>query len=212
MNYKIIDKAAYVALHNTITDDKAFKFSKAAISAWDFMKGWDKWNPRVLEDSKGVINSVCFMKVSGQAGSKVLYICNIFTLPEFRKKGYGKILLDYNIKEAVDVYGAESLRMDCNQKALPFYDSLGVVYWGTAPNKSMFCDLPISSNGVASLGSHGGKSPTEILNSYGTKLREAKVKWIKKKLRDHAALDYGHPSLHDDFMAEFDNETATLGI
>lgn len=211
MNYKTIDKAEYVALHNTITDDKAFKFSKAAISAWDFMKGWDKWNPRVLEDN-GVINSVCFMKVSGQAGSKVLYICNIFTLPEFRKKGYGKILLDYNIKEAVKDYGAESLRMDCNKKALPFYDSLGVVYWGTAPNKSMFCDLPINSSGVASLGSHGGKSPTEILNTYGTQLREAKVKWIKKKLRDHAALDYGHPSMHDDFMAEFDNETATLGI
>jgi len=212
MNYKTINKDEYVALHNTITDDKAFKFSKAAISAWDFMKGWDKWDPRVLEED-GKINSVCFMKVSGQAGSKVLYICNIFTLPEFRKKGYGKILLDYNIKEAVQDYGASSLRMDCNKKALPFYDSLGVVYWGTAPNKSMFCDLPINNNGVSSLGSHGKKNSAEILQTYDARLKEAKIKWIKKKLRDHDKLDYGHPSLHDDFMANFNNEeTATLGI
>jgi GNAT superfamily N-acetyltransferase len=211
MNYRTINKAQYLALHNTITDDKTFKFSKAAISAWDFMKGWDKWDPRVLED-EGVINSICFMKVSGQAGSKVLYICNIFTLPEFRKKGYGKMLLDLNIKEAVADYDAESIRMDCNKKALAFYDSLGAVYWGTTPNKSMFCDLPINSNGVASLGSHGAKSSSDILNTYNPRLRDAKIAWIKKKLRDHDALDYGHPSLRDNFMATYDTETTTLGI
>lgn len=211
MQYKTINKQEYIKLYETITDDKASHFAKAAIGAWDYMSGWDRWDPRVLEED-GKINSVCFMKVSNQVGYKVLYICNIFTLPEFRKKGYGRILLDENIKEAVSI-GASSIRMDCNKKALPFYDSLNAVYWGVALNKSMFCDLPINSKGVESFGSHKGKTASEIISSYDKKLQDAKIKWFHKKLRDHQKLDYGHPSLYDNFMANYkQQEISTLGI
>jgi hypothetical protein len=32
------------------------------------------------------------------------------------------------------------------------------------------------------------------------KLREAKIKWIKKKVDKHESFDYGHPSRYEEFI------------
>lgn len=199
MKYVTLTRDEYLTnIHNNLKDQSETKFSKVAIGMWDFMKAWDAWPVRTLWDEETLI-SVCFMKVSGQAGSKVLFISNIFTPVSGRGRGGAREMLDRNIKEAVSL-GATSIRLDCNQKALGFYDKIGMTYWGTTISHSMFCDLPINSSGVESFQKTKTMSATEILSLYPPKLREAKMKWIYKKVKKHDEFDFGHPSMYDDFI------------
>jgi GNAT superfamily N-acetyltransferase len=186
-----------------IGEDK--KFSKVAIGMWDFMKAWEKWPVRILEDN-GEIISVCFMKLSGQAKSKVLFISNIFTPKEGRGKGSAREMLHRNILEAVSL-GATSIRLDCNQKALGFYDKIGLTYWGTTISKSMFCDLPINERGLDGIKDLKNKSAIEILNTYSPELKAAKLKWIAKKVKKHKEFDFGHPSRYEEYLSLLDFQT-----
>lgn len=207
MIYKTLDKNDYLKYHNTLTG-KDFKFSKVAIGMWDFMKAWELWPPRALEEN-GEILSVCFMKISGQAKSKVLFISNIFTPSAGRGKGSAREMLHRNILESVEA-GATSIRLDCNKSALGFYDKLGMTYWGTTISHSMFCDLPINDKGVECFKQTTNMSSLEILNSYPKELREAKIKWIMKKVKKHKEFDFGHPSRHHEFMKCFFDDINTI--
>lgn len=203
MQYETLTRDQYLEFHQTLRD-KDFKFSKVAIGMWDFMKAWEKWPTRVLKDGDEIV-SICFMKVSGQAQTKVLFISNIFTPTEHKKKGYAREMLDRNIREAVNLE-AMTLRMDCNRKALAFYDALGTSYWGTTIEQSMFCDLPIDDSGVEGFWNHRNTSARDLLSLYPEKLRQAKMKWIAKKVRRHEEFDYGHPSRYGEFMSLWQSE------
>ena len=208
MIYKTLDKNDYLRYHSNIVDAKDKKFSKVAIGMWDFMKAWDAWPPRVLEEN-GEILSVCFMKLSGQARSKVLFISNIFTPTVGRGKGSAREMLHRNILEAVEA-GASSIRLDCNKSALGFYDKIGMTYWGTTISHSMFCDLPINEKGIYCFSQTQNMSSLEILNSYPQELREAKIKWIMKKVKKHKEFDFGHHSRYEEFMKCFFDDNTTI--
>jgi hypothetical protein len=210
MHYRSLDKSDYISkIHNNLTDPADIKFSKVAIGMWDFMKAWNTWQVRTLWDANSTLISVCFMKVSGQAGHKVLFISNIFTPSSGRGKGGAREMLDRNIKEAVSL-GATTIRLDCNKKALGFYDKLGMTYWGTTISHSMFCDLPINETGVDYFQVTKNMSAEQILNSYPTRLREAKIKWIWKKVKRHQEFDFGHPSMYDQFLLIKDPQNIAL--
>lgn len=199
MNYVTLTKGEYISkVHNLLIEPSDKKFSKVAIGMWDFMKAWDDWGVRTLWDGNNLV-SACFMKVSGQAGTKVLFISNIFTPVSGRGKGGAREMLDQNIKESVNL-GATTIRLDCNQKALGFYDKLGMTYWGATISHSMFCDLPINETGVDYFQTTKNMTAEQILNSYPTRLRQAKIKWIWKKVKRHQEFDFGHPSMYDQFL------------
>lgn len=198
LSYKTLDREQYLDYHNTL-DGKDKKFSKVAIGMWDFMKAWDTWPVRILEED-GKIISVCFMKISGQAKYKVLFISNIFTPEQGRGKGSAREMLHRNILEAVSL-GATSIRLDCNKKALGFYDKLGFTYWGTTISMSMFCDLPINERGIECIKQTKNMSAIEVLNHYSPDLKSAKIKWIAKKVKKHKEFDFGHPSRYEDFLS-----------
>lgn len=199
MNYVTLTKGEYISkVHNLLIEPSDKKFSKVAIGMWDFMKAWDDWGVRTLWDNNNLV-SVCFMKVSGQAGTKVLFISNIFTPVSGRGKGGAREMLDQNIKESVNL-GATTIRLDCNQKALGFYDKIGMTYWGATISHSMFCDLPINETGVDYFQTTKNMTAEQILNSYPTRLRQAKIKWIWRKVKHHQEFDFGHPSMYDQFL------------
>lgn len=209
MIYKALTKDQYLrSVHNTLTDPSDIKFSKVAIGMWDFMKAWDAWPVRTLWNGGNLI-SVCFMKVSGQAGSKVLFISNIFTPMSGRGQGGAREMLDQNIFEAVKL-GATSIRLDCNKKALGFYDKIGMTYWGTTISHSMFCDLPIDETGTRCFEKTKKMTAEQILNSYPPKLRTAKINWIWKKVKRHNQFDFGHPSMFEDFLKIKNPEESAL--
>lgn len=208
MIYKTLDKNEYLKYHNNLSDSKDKKFSKVAMGMWDFMKAWDSWPPRVLISDNEIL-SVCFMKISGQAKSKVLFISNIFTPTAGRGKGSAREMLNRNILEAVDL-GATSIRLDCNKQALGFYDKIGMTYWGTTISHSMYCDLPINNKGVECFRDTEHLSSVDILNSYPQELKNAKIKWIYKKIKNHKGYDYGHPSRYNEFVENFVNDSNTI--
>jgi len=201
MIYGSLNREDYLKYHATLAEPADVKFSKVAIGMWNFMKAWENWEPRTLSDN-GKIICVCFMKLSGQGGAKVLFISNIFTPSDGRGKGAAREMLDQNIKEAV-TKGATSIRLDCNKSALGFYDKLGMTYWGATISHSMFCDLPIDSSGVECFQESKNKTAEEILNAYPSKLREAKIKWINKKVKRNDEFGFNHPSRYEEFLLIF---------
>jgi hypothetical protein len=207
ITYKTLGKSDYLSYNETLIG-KDRKFSKVAIGMWNFMKAWEKWPVRVLEQD-GKIISVCFMKLSKQADSKVLFISNIFTPTEGRGKGSASLMLDYNIKEAVEM-GATSIRLDCNKSALGFYDKLGFTYWGVTKGRSMFCDLPINEKGIECFQETKDQTAQEILYSYSPKLILAKIKWIKRKIKAHKELDFGHISRYNEFVEMTTSASITI--
>ena len=81
----------------------------------------------VLEDGKEVGFALYFYNFSTFLGKAGIYLEDLFVLPEYRKKGYGKLLLKTLAKE-VHEKGMGRLEwccLDWNTPSIEFYESLG---------------------------------------------------------------------------------------
>lgn len=81
----------------------------------------------VLEDGKEVGFALYFYNFSTFLGKAGIYLEDLFVLPEYRKKGYGKLLLKTLAKE-VHEQGLGRLEWSCldwNTPSIEFYESLG---------------------------------------------------------------------------------------
>lgn len=80
----------------------------------------------VLEESKEVGFALFFHNFSTFVGRPGLYLEDLFVLPEYRGKGYGKALLKHLAGIAVERgYGRmEWVCLDWNQPSIDFYKSL----------------------------------------------------------------------------------------
>ena len=81
----------------------------------------------VLEDGKEVGFALYFYNFSTFLGKAGIYLEDLFVLPEYRKKGYGKLLLKTLAKE-VHEKGMGRLEWSCldwNEPSIEFYESLG---------------------------------------------------------------------------------------
>ena len=76
----------------------------------------------VSEDEKPVGFALFFHNFSTWLGRAGIYLEDLFVLPEYRGKGYGKQLLDFLKKE----YAGRAC-LDWNPPSRKFYDSLGAV-------------------------------------------------------------------------------------
>ncbi|MBR5308095.1 MAG: GNAT family N-acetyltransferase [Clostridia bacterium] len=82
-----------------------------------------------LEDDKKVGFALFFHNFSTFLGRSGLYLEDLFVLPEYRGKGYGKALLQTMARIAVERgYGRmEWSCLDWNENSIAFYKSLGAV-------------------------------------------------------------------------------------
>lgn len=82
-----------------------------------------------LEDDKKVGFALFFHNFSTFLGRSGLYLEDLFVLPEYRGKGYGKSLLRTMARIAVERgYGRmEWSCLDWNENSIAFYKSLGAV-------------------------------------------------------------------------------------
>ncbi len=81
----------------------------------------------LLEAGKKVAFAIFFHNFSSFSGKQGLYLEDLFVKPEFRGKGYGKALLKYLAKLAVDrdCGRFEWTVLDWNKPAIDFYLSMG---------------------------------------------------------------------------------------
>lgn len=79
------------------------------------------------EDGKKVAFALFFHNYSTFLGKPGIYLEDLFVLPEFRGRGYGKTLLTYLAKTAVqrNCGRLEWAVLDWNTPAIEFYKSLG---------------------------------------------------------------------------------------
>lgn len=122
-------------------DEKSSKFLKKSISFHDRFYSWETEAPIGIK-SDGFIQSVFFFKITEKRDPKVYSIVNIITPFQFRRMGWAFSLVDYGWKLAKK-RGATLFRLNCEQEALGFYNSLGFRYWGWTKSKALFCLMPI---------------------------------------------------------------------
>jgi len=106
--------------------EKEVTATEEILSEWIF----EKKNAEVIfimEDSKEVGFALFFYNFSTFLGRAGIYLEDLFVLPEYRKKGYGKAILKELAKTAVK-RGCGRLEWACldwNQPSIDFYLSLG---------------------------------------------------------------------------------------
>ena len=100
--------------------------TEALINEWIFQKGVAEVI-FALEDGKEVGFALFFKNYSTFLGKAGLYLEDLFVLPEYRGKGYGKNLIKTLAKIAVERnYGRmEWSCLDWNKPSIDFYLSLG---------------------------------------------------------------------------------------
>ena len=100
--------------------------SETLINEWIFQKGVAEVI-FALEDGKEVGFALFFKNYSTFVGKAGLYLEDLFVLPEYRGKGYGKNLIKTLAKIAVERnYGRmEWSCLDWNKPSIDFYISLG---------------------------------------------------------------------------------------
>ena len=108
------------------------KMSSQVVATEELLKEWifDKKKAQVifaLEDGKAVGFALYFYNFSTFLGRAGIYLEDLFVLPEFRGKGYGKLLLKTLAKE-VHEKGMGRLEWSCldwNAPSIELYESLG---------------------------------------------------------------------------------------
>jgi GNAT superfamily N-acetyltransferase len=108
------------------------KMSNQVVATEKLLKEWifDKKKAQVifaLENGKEVGFALYFYNFSTFLGRAGIYLEDLFVLPEFRGKGYGKLLLKTLAKE-VHEKGMGRLEWSCldwNAPSIEFYESLG---------------------------------------------------------------------------------------
>ncbi len=70
-----------------------------------------------------------YYSVSTFIGQSALFIEDLFVLPEYRGRGYGKTLFQFLAKQAIaqNCWGLEWVCLDWNEPSIRFYKSLGAV-------------------------------------------------------------------------------------
>ena len=108
------------------------KMSDLVVANEKLLKEWifEKQKANVifaLEGQKEVGFALYFNNFSTFLGRAGIYLEDLFVLPEYRKKGYGKLLLKTLAKKAVaQGYGRfEWCCLDWNTPSIDFYKSLG---------------------------------------------------------------------------------------
>ena len=108
------------------------KMSNQVVATEKLLKEWifDKKKAQVifaLEDGKAVGFALYFYNFSTFLGRAGIYLEDLFVLPKFRGKGYGKLLLKMLAREAHEK-GMGRLEWSCldwNAPSIEFYESLG---------------------------------------------------------------------------------------
>lgn len=79
------------------------------------------------EDQKDVGFALYFFNFSTFVGRAGLYLEDLYVLPEYRKKGYGKALFKTLVQEAIDNHCGrmEWVCLNWNQPSIDFYLSMG---------------------------------------------------------------------------------------
>lgn len=108
------------------------KMSDEVVASEDLLREWlfTKKVAKVifaLEEGKEVGFALYFYNFSTFLGKAGIYLEDLFVLPKYRKKGYGKLLLKTLAKEVVDndMGRLEWSCLDWNNPSIEFYESIG---------------------------------------------------------------------------------------
>jgi GNAT superfamily N-acetyltransferase len=131
MNIQPCSREQFVA---AITSDPADKFAKTFVSKADMQFLWEKCDG-AFDDSGNLMGAV-IMTVS----KRTPYIANLQLLHTFaahRRKGVARALMEHQISFA-ETY-CEYFRVSSEPEAVPFYESIGLKFWGKQKSGCQLC-------------------------------------------------------------------------
>lgn len=192
MQYKRISREEYMVFHLTLNTDKEIGFSKKSMLFWDKYYDWETQKPYALID-EGKVVSVSFVNFARyRKDHKVFSIVNIFTPSRYRGKGYAKELMKVQFKEAYEL-GCKSFRLNCEHEAIPFYDKIGMCYWGWTKSKALYVDLPMPIDGDIENIKYFRDFDVSLLFPYDKATNESKLNWIARRIKDHESTQKKMP-------------------
>lgn len=122
----ILDFIQQLAVYEKLGDQVVA--NEELLREWIFQKGYANVEFAVAE-GKEVGMALYFYNFSTFLGRAGLYLEDLFVLPEYRGKGYGKALLKHLAKTAYEM-GMGRMEWSCldwNQPSIDFYKSMGAV-------------------------------------------------------------------------------------
>ncbi len=126
-------------------------------------------NLYVLEDG-AIIGEIVVCEVSGE----ILEIKNLAIYPEYRRKGYGRALIDFICNKFKDKYSVLQVGTGDSPLTVPFYEKCGFVKSHTV--KNFFIenyDHPIIENGVRLV------DMIYLKKTIATKLKKCSIKVVE---------------------------------
>jgi hypothetical protein len=157
---KSLDRNAYIDSVNTIADERSVRFATMSMKWWDRHFSWRAQGCTVLCDDKE--NHLCYLFYKIDRYNRYLTIHNIFTPLARRREGYAHELLKMVFELAIEKH-VKRFKLDSISKSLDFYLALGFVYWGVNSVGDYYCDLPIPTAGLATLGAMVKRSDVQTL-------------------------------------------------
>jgi GNAT superfamily N-acetyltransferase len=144
-----LDREAYSASIEQITDAKSSGFARLARDWWDLHFSWKVHGCIALTDEKGAHLSYIFYKIDRYR--EYITVHNLFTPRPHRRHGYARELLRLVFKQACNEH-VRRFRLASVPQSLDFYLSIGLVYWGINSQGDYYCDLPLPEKGLDGIG------------------------------------------------------------
>lgn len=139
---KSLSEKSFLEFQNSIDpeDKESVRFCKQTYEFHVKWYGFDNKPYLIAVDEDNEILGV--MTYNLTKNDRYITVINLLVPKKNRRKGVAKALMQKAIDIAKENFKSR-LRMACDIPALPFYNKLGMVYWGIRQNGAFWCDIPL---------------------------------------------------------------------
>lgn len=195
MKFKTLTRNLFLDSVTHISDMKTLKFAKEAMDLWDNFYSWEKWPPLCLIHDDMILS---YLFYSTTKDNEYLIIHRILTPKQFRRKNYGHELFGYLFSKLSNTH-IKRFRMSCVSSSIPFYNDLGLNYWGVNDKGQYYCDFKMPIKKIEEI-------PLIVKEANILELSNAKVLKIYENLKDNGrSFNLEEKNIHDnclDIMGE----------
>lgn len=175
---KSLSEKSFLEFQDSIdpADKESVRFCK---QTYDFHVKWYGFDSKpylMAVDENDHILGVMTYNVT--KNDKYITVINLLVPSKNRRKGIAKALMQKAIDVARENFKSR-LRMACDIPALPFYNRLGMVYWGIRQNSAFWCDIPLLWEDINEYVQLKDRKIDELMDEKSWSLARRRVKSIQ---------------------------------
>lgn len=134
----------YMHSISDIKDKKSIEFANDAFDWWNEKYYWRRFPPLCLTHNK---IHLCYLFYTISKNNEYLIINFLLTPEKDRGNGYAYTLLKY-LFELITYKDVKRFKLICTPSSLPFYNKLGLEYWGIDKLGFYYSDFKMPKKGI----------------------------------------------------------------